>query len=88
LARTKDDWGKETLTIDKGVNNILLSMYPTKYHWETQKEDTEVTTSNTYGSKSESIKMISKEQPTFESIGLGEYIQPFKEKNSDDAILN
>jgi hypothetical protein len=32
--------------------------------------------------------MISKEQPTFESIGLGEYIQPFKEKNSDDAILN
>jgi hypothetical protein len=32
--------------------------------------------------------MISKEQPTFKSIGLGEYIQPFKEEDSDDAILN
>jgi hypothetical protein len=47
-----------------------------------------VTINNTYGSESESTKMISKDQPTFKSIGLGEYIQPFKEEDSDDAILN
>jgi hypothetical protein len=32
--------------------------------------------------------MISKEQPTFKRIGLGEYVQPFKEEDLDDAILN
>jgi hypothetical protein len=47
-----------------------------------------VTINNTYGSESESTKMISKDQPTFKSIGLGEYIQPFKKEDSNDAILN
>jgi hypothetical protein len=52
LARAKDDWGKGTLTIGKGINKIVLSMYPTKYHGETQEKDIEVTTSNSYGSES------------------------------------
>jgi hypothetical protein len=36
-------------------------MCPIKYHRKIQEEDTEVATSNTYGSESESTKMISKE---------------------------
>jgi hypothetical protein len=32
--------------------------------------------------------MISKEQPTFKRIGMGEYVQLFKEEDSDDAILD
>ena len=63
-------------------------MYPTPYHGEIQEEDTEVTTSNTYGSESESTKLVAKEQPTFKSIGLGEYIVSLNEDNLDDAILN
>jgi hypothetical protein len=63
-------------------------MYPTPYHGETQEEDTEVTTSNTYGSESESTKLITREHPTFKNIGLGEYIEPLNEEDSDTAILN
>ena len=62
-------------------------MCPTPYHGETQEEDIEVTTSNTYGSESESTKLVTKEQPTFKSIGLGEYIGPLNEEDSDDAIF-
>jgi hypothetical protein len=65
LAKAKDDWGKGTLTIGRGNNKIILPMYPTPYHGETQEEDTEVTTSNTYGSESESTKLITREHPTF-----------------------
>jgi hypothetical protein len=32
--------------------------------------------------------LISKEQPIFKQIGLGEYVQSFKEEDSDDAILD
>ena len=88
LAKAKDDWDKGTLTIGKGANKIVLPMYPTPYHGEIQEEDTEVTTSNTHGSESESTKLVAKEQPTFKSIGLGEYIVPLNEDDSDDAILN
>jgi hypothetical protein len=62
-------------------------MYPTQYHGETQEEDTDVTTSNSYESESESRKMISKDQPTFKPIGMGEYISSFREEDSDDVIL-
>jgi hypothetical protein len=86
-AKAKDDWGKGTLTIGKGVNKIVLPMYPTKYHGETQDEDTDVTTSNTYGFESESTKIVNNEQPMFKCIGLGEYIQPIEEEDSDAAIL-
>jgi hypothetical protein len=48
LAKAKDDWDKGALTIGKGVNKIILPMYPTQYHGETQEENTNVTTSNTY----------------------------------------
>jgi hypothetical protein len=88
LAKAKDDWDKGALTIGKGVNKIILPMYPTQYHGETQEENTNVTTSNTYWSENESTKMISKEQPTFKRIGMGEYVQLFKEEDSDDAILD
>ena len=88
LAKAKDDWDKGTLTIGKRTNKIVLPMYPTPYHGETQEEDIEVTTSNTYGSESESTKLVTKEQPTFKSIGLGEYIGPLNEEDSDVAILN
>jgi hypothetical protein len=88
LAKAKDDWGKGTLTIGKGENKIVLPMYPTPYHGETQDEATKVTNSNTYGSESESTKLITKEQPTFKSIGLGEYIAPLIEEDSDIALLN
>jgi hypothetical protein len=87
LAKAKNDWGEGTLTIGKGVNKIVLPMYPTKYHGKTQEEDTEVTTNNTYGSESESTKIINSKQPMFKCIGLGEYIQPFEEEDSDAAIL-
>jgi hypothetical protein len=63
-------------------------MYPTPYHGKTQEEDTEVTTSNTYGSESESTKLITREYPAFKSIGLGEYNEPLTEEDSDTAILN
>jgi hypothetical protein len=88
LAKAKDDWGKGTLTIGKGNNKIILPMYPTPYHGKTQEEDTEVTTSNTYGSESESTKLITREYPSFKSIGLGEYNEPLTEEDSDTAILN
>jgi hypothetical protein len=88
LAKAKDDWGKGTLTIGKGHNKIILPMYLTPYHGETQEEDTEVTTSNTYVSESESTKLITREHPTFKSIGLGEYNEPLTEEDSDTAILN
>jgi hypothetical protein len=80
LAKAKNDWGEGTLTIGKGVNKIVLSMYPTKYHGETQDEDTEVITSNTYGSESESTKIVNNEQPMFKCIGFGEYIQPLRKR--------
>ena len=63
-------------------------MYPIPYHRETQEEDIEVTTSNTYGSKSESTKLRTRKQPTFKSIGLSEYIESLNEEDSDVAILN
>ena len=88
LARTKDDWNKGTLTIGKRTNKNILSMYPTQYHGETQEEDTEVTTSNICGSKSESTKLIIREQPTFKNIGQGEYIELLNEEDSDTIILN
>jgi hypothetical protein len=86
-AKAKDDWRKGTLTIGKGVNKIVLPMYPTKYHGETQDEDTNVTTSNTYGSESESTKIVNNEQPMFKCIGLRKYIQPIEEEYSNAAIL-
>ena len=88
LARTKDNWDKRTLTIGKRNNKIILSMYLIQYHGKTQEEDTKVTTSNTYGLESESTKLITRKQPTFKSIGLGEYIELLNDEDSDATILN
>jgi hypothetical protein len=87
LARAKDDWDKGALTIGKGNNKIILPVYRIPYHGETQAEDTEVTTCNTYGSESESTKLITREHPIFKSIGMGEYIEPLNEEDSNTAIL-
>ena len=66
LAKAKDDWGKGTLTIGKGKNKIVLPMYPPIYHGETQEEDSDVTSQDSYGSDYESdrdeiIKHVTKE---------------------------
>ena len=38
-GRVKEDWGKGTITIGKGKQKIVLPMYPTQYHGETQNEE-------------------------------------------------
>ena len=91
-AKAKDDWGKGILTIGKGKNKIVLSLYPTTYHGETQEEGTSVTSENPSENDGESneeeqTQKVTKELP-YKSIGLGEYFIPLANiDDSDDAIL-
>jgi hypothetical protein len=93
LAKAKDDWGKGTLTIGKGSQKTSLPMYPPIYRGETQEEDTNVTSDNSYDSDSEReiyepIKQVASNSKSYQCLGLGEYFTPLIDPNdSDDAIL-
>ena len=47
-AKAKNDWGKGTLTIGHGQDKVVLPMYPTQYHGESQIPITDITTGS-YG---------------------------------------
>jgi hypothetical protein len=93
LAKAKDDWGKDTLTIGKGSQKTSLPIYPPIYRRETQEEDTNVTSENSYDSDSEGemyepIKHVTTYPKPYHCLGLGEYFTPLVDPNdSDDAIL-
>jgi hypothetical protein len=93
LAKTKDDWGKGTLTIGRGSQKTSLPMYPPIYRGETQEDDTNVTSDNSYDSDSERemyepIKHVASNSKSYRCLGLGEYFTPLVDPNdSDDAIL-
>jgi hypothetical protein len=93
LARTKDDWGKGTLTIGKRSQKTSLPMYPPIYRGETQEEDTNITSDNSYDSDSERemyepIKHVASNLKSYQCLGLDEYFTPLVDPNdSDNAIL-
>ena len=80
--------GKGTITIGKGKQKIVLPMYPTQYHGETQNEESEETSDDPYDSERETTNYITRERPLFKSLSPGEY---FMSKNQiedlDDEIL-
>ena len=87
-GRVKKDWGKGTISIGKDKQKIILPMYPIQYHGETQDEESEETSDDSYGSEKESTNFITRERPLFKSLSPGEY---FMSKNQvedlDDEIL-
>ena len=91
LAKAKD-WGKETLIIGKGENQIVLPLYPSNYHGETQEEETSITSeiqSETRSEESEiePIQKVNKEL-LYKNMGLDQYFIPLAHvDDSDDAIL-
>ena len=87
-GRVKEDWGKGTISIRKGKQKIVLPMYPTQYHGETQNEESEETSDDSYGSEKETTNFITQERPLFKSLSPGEYFM-FKNQveDSDDEIL-
>jgi hypothetical protein len=93
LAMAKDDWGKGTLTIGRGSQKTSLPMYPPIYRGETQEDDTNVTSDNSYDSDLERemyepIKHVASNSKSYRCLGLGEYFTPLVDPNdSDDAIL-
>jgi hypothetical protein len=92
LAKARNDWGKGTLTIGKGKNKIVLPLYPTFYHGETQEEDSNITSKNPSdtdegSSGEEQTQTVSKELP-YRCVGLGDYFIPLNNIDDlDDAIL-
>jgi hypothetical protein len=68
-------------------------MYPPIYRRETQEDDTNVTSDNSYDSDSkeemyEPIKHVATTSKSYHCLGLGEYFTPLVDPNdSDDAIL-
>ena len=90
LAQAKEDWGKGTLTLGRGLEKMILPFFPTKYQGETQDDGTEFSSD---GSDSESDYALSepihnvKSNPDPISLGMGEYYFPLGEGDSDDAIL-
>jgi hypothetical protein len=93
LAKAKDDWDKGTLRIGKGSQKTSLPMYPPIYREETQEDDTNVTSDNSYDSDSEGemyepIKHVATTSKSYQCLGLGEYFTLLVDPNdSDDAIL-
>ena len=64
-------------------------MYPTcRYHGETQDEESEETSDDSYGSEKETTNYITRERPLFKSISPGEYFMSKNQiEDSDDEIL-
>ena len=68
-------------------------MYPPIYKEETQEEDTNATSDNSYDSDSEGemyepIKHVASNSTPYTCLGLGEYLIPLIDPNdSNDAIL-
>jgi hypothetical protein len=76
LAKAKDDWGKGTLTIEKGSQKTSLPMYPPIYRGEIQEDDTNVTSDNSYdldseGEMYESIKHVATTSKSYHCLGFG-----------------
>jgi hypothetical protein len=90
LAQAKEDWGKETLTLGRGSEKMILPLFPTKYQGETQDDGTEFSSD---GSTSEEDYAFSvaihnvKSHSDPISLGMGEYYFPLGYGDSDDAIL-
>ena len=63
-------------------------MYPTEYHSETQNEESEETSNDSYGSERETTNYITRERPLFKSLSPGEYFMSKNQiEDSDDEIL-
>ena len=75
-GRVKEDWGKGTIIVEKGKQKIVLPMYPTQYHGETQNEESEETSDDPYDSERETTNYITRERPLFKSLSPGEYFMP------------
>ena len=87
-GRVKKDWGKGTITIEKGKQKIVLPMYLIQYHGETRNEDSEETSDDPYDFERETTNYITQERPLFKSLSLGEYFMPkIQIVDSDDEIL-
>ena len=87
-GRVKEDWEKGTITIGKGKQKIVLPMYPTQYHGETQNEESEETSDNPYDSERKTTNFITRERPLFKSLSPGEYFMPKNQiEDLDDEIL-
>ena len=87
-GRVKEDWRKGTITIGKGKQKIVLPMYPTQYHGETQDEESEETSDDSYGSEKETTNFITRERSLFKSLSPGEYFMSKNQiEDSDDEIL-
>ena len=100
-ARAKDDWGKGVMKIFQGNHAVSITMYPTKYHGETQWESPGFTSDFGYDSEIEDVStnkinvMPNKNNLTngaiknFKEIAPGEYMVPCEnDDNSDKAIKN
>ena len=88
-GRVKEDWGKGTITIGKGKQKIVLPMYPTQYHGETQNEESEETSDDPYDSERETTNYITRERPLFKSLSPWEYFMPKNQiEDSDDEIFS
>ena len=87
-GRVKEDWGKGTITVGKGKQKIVLPMYPTQYHGETQNEESEETSDDPYDSERETTNYITQERPLFKSLSHREYFMPKNQiEDSEDEIL-
>ena len=87
-GRVKEDWGKGTITIGKDKQKIVLPMYPTQYHGETQNEESEETSDDPYDSERETTNYITQERPLFKSLSPGEYFMSKNQiEDSEDEIL-
>ena len=92
-AHAKEDWGKGTLTIGKGLEKVVLPLFPTQYHGETQDDQTDFTTDDGYETEkettlSESIHGVNDKSFKYTPVGMGEYFCALGDGDSDDAILS
>ena len=80
-GRVKEHWGKD-------MQKIVLPMYPTQYHGETQNEESEETSDDPYDSERETTNYITRERPLFKSLSPGEYFMSKNQiEDSDNEIL-
>ena len=87
-GRIKEDWGKGTISIGKGKQKIVLPMYPTQYHGETQNEESKETSDDPYDYERETTNYITRERPLFQSLSPMEYFMSKNQiEDSDDEIL-
>lgn len=75
------------MTLGRNKNKIILSIFPSQYHGETQDEDSHYTIEFSTNSNSERTNTIAQGMPTFKSLGLGEYFVPPNQVEDSDAAI-